>query len=104
MIFCRFEDADSICEQGVLLTVILRTRQTYSPVGGGRGGGCLELAAGLPHVTVPVSEGPSSAQRTHSNLDNSKRIHQKGEQGKYSELRKSTVRSQCPRKRALKEI
>lgn len=99
MIFCRFEDADSICRQGVLLRVILRTRQTYSPVGG-----CLELAAGLSHVTVPVNEGPSSAQRTHSNLDNSKRIHQKGEQRKYSELRKSTVRSWCPRKRALKEI
>lgn len=44
---------------------------------GGGGGGCLELAVGLPHVTVLVNEGPSSAQRTHSDLDNSKRIHQK---------------------------
>lgn len=81
------------------MRVKLRARQTYPTVGG-----CLELGAGLPRVTVPVSEGPSSVRRTHSNLDNSKRIHQKGEQGKYSELRKKTVRSRCPRKRALKEI
>ena len=43
--------------------------------------------------------------RGHTEIrNNSRRIHQKCRQGKYSEVKNSTVWSRCPRKTALREI